>query len=62
MKKNYNIYVNTENEKYNVINIIKAAGATLTAVSGCGSGYYIQLDADENQVDKINRRLEVVNA
>lgn len=58
--KNYNIYVNTENKKYDVINIIREAGAVLTAVSGCGEGYYIQLDANENQVNEINSKLEVI--
>jgi hypothetical protein len=57
--RNYNIYVNTEKEKYDTINIIRAAGAILTGVSGCGTGYYIQLDATPDQANEINRRLEV---
>lgn len=57
--KNYNIYVDTEDQKYNTINIIRGTGAILTGVSGCGSGYYIQLDATPSQADEINRLLEV---
>lgn len=54
---NYNIMAHTEKQKYNIINIIREAGATLTAVSGCGSGYYIQLDATTEQANKINAML-----
>ena len=57
---NYNIYVNTENEKYKTIDIIRSTGAILTGVSGCGTGYYIQLDATATQADKINELLEVL--
>ena len=57
--KNYNIVAATEGEKYNIIAIIRAAGAILTGVSGYGSGYYIQIDATPAQADEINRRLEV---
>ena len=53
----YNVYVSTETEKYQVINDIKAAGAVLTAVSGCGTGYYIQLDATPEQVFILNQKL-----
>lgn len=54
---NYNIIAGSESQKYNIINIIRKAGATLTAVSGCGSGYYIQLDATPEQADNINLML-----
>ena len=54
---NYNIIANSEDQKYNIINIIKKAGAILTAVSGYGTGYYIQLDATPEQADKINAML-----
>lgn len=54
---NYNIIANSEDQKYNIINIIKKAGAVLTAVSGYGTGYYIQLDATPEQADKINTML-----
>jgi len=57
--KNYNIVCSTENAKYTIIGIIRAAGAVLTGVSGYGSGYYIQFDATDTQTDEINRRLEV---
>ena len=53
----YNIYVQTEEEKYEVIRDIREAGAVLTAVSGCGTGYYIQLDATPEQVFIINQKL-----
>lgn len=53
----YNIYVNTENEKYDVIHDIRAVGAILTGVSGCGTGYYIQLDATPEQVFLLNKKL-----
>lgn len=56
---NYNIYTATEAEKYAVLALIRDAGATITGVSGCGTGYYIQLQATPAQVYHINRRLEV---
>ena len=56
---NYNITAETETQKYNIINIIRAAGAVLTGVSGCGAGYYIQLDATPEQAEQINARLAV---
>lgn len=51
---NYNIIAGTETQKYNIINIIREAGAILTGVSGCGTGYYIQIDATPEQADNIN--------
>ena len=54
---NYNIIAGTETQKYNIINIIREAGATLTGVSGCGTGYYIQIDATPEQADSINLML-----
>ncbi len=54
---NYNIFTESEKQKYFIINIIKIAGATLTGVSGCGAGYYIQLDATPEQADNINLML-----
>lgn len=56
--QNYNIYVNTENEKYNIMDLARAAGAKITGVSGCGTGYYIQLDATPAQAHAINLRLK----
>lgn len=55
---NYNIVAATERDKYHIIDIIRAAGAILTGVSGYGSGYYIQIDATAAQADAINNRLE----
>lgn len=57
--KNYNITAATEAEKYKLLHLIRATGATVTGVSGYGTGYYIQLDATPAQADEINRRLEV---
>lgn len=57
--KNYHIIASTESEKYKLLAIIRAAGATVTGVSGYGSGYYIQFNATAAQVDAINKRLEV---
>ena len=54
---NYNIVAATEADKYSIIETIRAAGAVLTGVSGCGSGYYIQIDATPAQADYINRML-----
>lgn len=54
---NYNIIAGTETQKYNIINIIRKAGAVLTGVSGCGTGYYIQIDATPEQADNINLML-----
>lgn len=57
---NYNIVCSTAAAKYTIIGIIRAAGATLTGVSGYGSGYYIQLDATPAQADTINKELEAM--
>ena len=54
---NYNIVANTETQKYNIINVVSKAGATVTGVSGYGSGYYIQLDATPEQAENINNML-----
>lgn len=54
---NYNIIAGTEKQKYNIINIIRQAGAILTGVSGCGTGYYIQIDATPEQAENINLML-----
>lgn len=56
--QNYNIYVSTENEKYNILDLIRAAGAKITGVSGCGTGYYIQIDATPTQAHAINLKLK----
>lgn len=54
----YNLYRNTEKEKYAAIAIIRKAGAILTGVSGCGSGYYIQIAATPEQAEMINRMID----
>lgn len=54
---NYNIIAASETQKYNIINIIREAGAVLTGVSGCEAGYYIQLDATPEQARNINLML-----
>ncbi len=55
---NYNIVASTEKEKYRIVDVIRAAGAIVSGVSGYGSGYYIQLDATPDQVERINNALE----
>lgn len=55
---NYNIVTYDENEKYKIMGIIRAMGATVTGVSGYGSGYYIQLSATPLQVQAINAELQ----
>jgi shikimate kinase len=51
----YSIYLSTETEKYDYIRAAREAGATLTGVSGCGPGYYIQIDATPAQVEYIEK-------
>lgn len=55
----YNIYLATKPEKYALLDQLRAVGARCTGVSGCGTGYYIQLDATPAQADQINDFLEV---
>ena len=57
---NYNIVATTATEKYNIIEAIRNSGAVLTGVSGYGSGYYIQLNATEDQADQINKIISEV--
>jgi hypothetical protein len=54
----YNLYRETETEKYQVMKMIRAAGARVTNVSGCGSGYYIQLEATPEQAENINKMID----
>lgn len=56
---NYSIYLATEKEKINLLQIARNYGATVAGVSGCGTGYYIQITATEEQAQKINNTLEV---
>ncbi len=53
----YSIYLETETEKHDFIQAARRAGAVVTGVSGCGRGYYIQIDATEEQSAFINRIL-----
>lgn len=55
---NYNVYMKTEKEKYDFIDTARRIGAIITGVSGCGTGYYIQLDATDKQAEKINAALQ----
>lgn len=55
--QSYNIVATTEAEKYRIIEVIRSTGATLTGVSGYGSGYYIQLNATSLQASAINMEL-----
>ncbi len=57
--QNYNIYVATENEKYDFLALARSTGAKITGVSGCGTGYYIQLQATPAQAHIINLQLGV---
>lgn len=57
-RHNYNIYTATELEKYNFLNIARSEGAYIAGVSGCGTGYYIQITATDRQAEIINARLE----
>ena len=54
---NYNITAATEGEKYYLLDLIRSTGAKVTGVSGYGSGYYIQLNAEPLQVAAINLEL-----
>jgi hypothetical protein len=54
---NYNIYLSTENEKYSFLNLARLAGASVLGVSGCGPGYYIQIEATAAQVEYINKNI-----
>lgn len=54
---NYNIYLPTEGEKYALLDLARSTGAKITGVSGCGTGYYIQIAATPEQVYTINRQL-----
>jgi len=55
--ENYSIYTSTAAEKYDFLRIARDCGARITGVSGCGTGYYIQIDATPDQADRINTRL-----
>lgn len=54
---NYNIVVWTQEEKRQVIQDIREAGAILLGVSGYYEGYYIELKATPEQVFILNQKL-----
>ena len=53
--ENYSIYLDSENQKYSFIEIVRRVGAELSAVSGCGTGYLISILATPGQAERINR-------
>lgn len=53
----YNLYRATETGKNAALEMINKAGATVTGVSGCGSGYYIQLEATPEQANRIDQMI-----
>lgn len=58
--RNYSVFLNSANAKYRYMNAARVAGAYITDVSGCGTGYHISIDATPAQVEKIERKLEVL--
>ena len=58
--KNYNIVAMTEETKYQIIEVIRSSGAVLSGVSAYGLGYYIQLNATDDQAERINTTLQRV--
>lgn len=53
----YNLYRETAAEKYEAMQMIRKAGGKITGVSGCGTGYYIQLNATPEQAGEIDRMI-----
>ena len=54
--ENYSIYLEHEKQKYSFLEIARAAGANITDVSGCGTGYHISLTATPAQATRINKK------
>lgn len=50
----YSIYLSSEKDKHSFIEITKRAGAQLAAVSACGRGYHISIQATPIQAMHIN--------
>lgn len=50
----YSIYLSSEKDKHSFIEITKRAGAQLAAVSECGRGYNISIQATPIQAMHIN--------
>lgn len=53
----YNLYRDTAEGKYAAMALIRKAGATVTGVSACGTGYYIQLNATPEQASDLDRMI-----
>jgi len=58
--ENYSIYLSTEKDKYSFISICRNAGAELTDVSGCGTGYHISILATPLQAERINKEWSAI--
>lgn len=50
----YSIYLSSERDKRSFIEIMRRAGAQLAAVSECGRGYHISIQATPIQAMHIN--------
>lgn len=55
---NYSVVANTEKKKSQIIDIINASGAVVSAISGYFEGYYIQLNATDAQAIQITKQLQ----
>lgn len=55
--ESYNIYLQTEREKLDFVFLVRLVGAHVDGVSGCGTGYYIQISATPEQAERINQGL-----
>ena len=50
----YSIYLSSEKDKHSFIEITRRAGAQLAAVSECGRGYHVSIQATPIQAMRIN--------
>ena len=51
----YSIYLSSEKDKRSFVEITRRAGAQLAAVSECGRGYHVSIQATPIQAMHINR-------
>ena len=51
---NYSIYLSSEKDKRSFVEITRRAGAQLAAVSECGRGYHVSIQATPIQAMHIN--------